>query len=186
MSKMSKTTSSTPKPPAIPDAEALLGKLVAALRPDVGPSTALVGIHTGGVWLAERLHAALAIEMPLGCIDVSFYRDDYASRGLHRGTRTSAIPFAVDGAHIIVVDDVLYTGRTIRAAMNELFDYGRPGRIDLAVLVDRGDRELPVAARYCAHTLTGALSAAQELVLERDGDDVKSSLRLTLKEKCDA
>jgi pyrimidine operon attenuation protein/uracil phosphoribosyltransferase len=170
----------------IPDAEALLGALIEALRADAGPSMALVGIHTGGVWLAERLHAALGLAMPLGSIDVSFYRDDYASRGLHRGTRTSSIPFDVDGAHIVIVDDVLYTGRTIRAAMNELFDYGRPGRIDLAVLVDRGGRELPIFARYCAHTLTGQLPATQELVLTRIGNDTQSTLSLTLKEKRDA
>ncbi len=174
------------KTPQIPDAEALLGALIEALRKDAGPSMALVGIHTGGVWLAERLHAALGLTMPLGSIDVSFYRDDYASRGLHRGTRTSSIPFDVDGAHIVIVDDVLYTGRTIRAAMNELFDYGRPGRIDLAVLVDRGGRELPISARYCAHTLAGPLSASQELVLTRSGSESQSILSLTLKEKRDA
>lgn len=170
----------------IPDAEALLGKLVDLLRPDAGKDMALVGIHTGGVWLAERLHAMLGLEMPLGCIDVSFYRDDYASRGLHRGPRASSIPFEVDGARIVIVDDVLYTGRTIRAAMNELFDYGRPGRIDLAVLVDRGGRELPIAARYCAHTLNEPLPAGQELVLARGGDDANAPLSLTLKDKSDA
>jgi len=174
-----------PKSPRIPDAETLLGILIEALRPDASPRMALVGIHTGGVWLAERLHAALGLTMPLGSIDVSFYRDDFASRGLHRGTRTSAIPFDVDGAHIVIVDDVLYTGRTIRAAMNELFDYGRPGRIDLAVLVDRGGRELPIFARYCAHTLSGSLPATQELVLTRSGNDAQSTLSLTLKEKRD-
>ena len=183
---MSKSTAPAKNTPRIPDAEALLGTLVEALRPDAGPHMALVGIHTGGVWLAERLHAALGLSMPLGSIDVSFYRDDYASRGLHRGAHTSSIPFDVDGAHIVIVDDVLYTGRTIRAAMNELFDYGRPGRIDLAVLVDRGGRELPIFARYCAHTLGGPLPAAQELVLTRTGNDAQSTLSLTLKDSHDA
>ena len=172
--------------PYIPDAEALLGALVEALHADAGPHMALVGIHTGGVWLAERLHAALGLSMPLGSIYVSYYRDDYGSRGLRRGTRSSSIPFDVDGANIVIVDDVLYTGRTIRAAMNELFDYGRPGRIDLAVLVDRGGRELPIFARYCAHTLGAPLPPAQELVLTRAGDDVHSPLGLTLKDKPDA
>ena len=179
----------TPNPPFIPDAEALLGALVETLRADATPQMALVGIHTGGVWLAERLHAALVLKMPLGCIDVSYYRDDYASRGsrgLPRGHKASSIPFEVEGAHIVIVDDVLYTGRTIRAAMNELFDYGRPGRIDLAVLVDRGGRELPIFARYRAYTLGAPLPATQELVLERAGDEVHSPLSLTLKEKSDA
>lgn len=182
----------TPNPPFIPDAEALLGALVEALRADATPDMALVGIHTGGVWLAERLHAALGLSMPLGCIDVSYYRDDYGSRAnrgqrnLPRGNKASSIPFEVEGAHIVIVDDVLYTGRTIRAAMNELFDYGRPGRIDLAVLVDRGGRELPIFARYRAYTLSAPLPPAQELVLTRAGDEIHSPLSLTLKEKLDA
>ena len=179
------STPETPTPP-LPDAETLLANLITALRPDAGPDMMLVGIHTGGVWLAERLHAALGLSTPLGCIDVSFYRDDYASRGLHRGTKTSAIPFPVDGAHIVIVDDVLYTGRTIRAAMNELFDYGRPGRIDRAVLVDRGARELPIYARYCAHTLPVPLGNTKELVLTRAGDQALARLSLTLKDKTDA
>ena len=164
----------------LPEAEALLALLVEQMRPQAGPDMALVGIHTGGVWLAERLHAALGLEIPPGSIDVSFHRDDYSSRNLHPGTRASSLGFAVEGAHIVIVDDVLYTGRTIRAAMNELFDYGRPGRIDLAVLIDRGDRELPICARYCAHTLAEPLPAAQELVLTRADD---GSLSLTLKER---
>jgi len=170
-------------PPALPDAEALLAALVEQMRPQAGPEMALVGIHTGGVWLAERLHKALGLSMPMGSIDVSFYRDDYSSRSLHPGTKASSLPFDVDGAHIVIVDDVLYTGRTIRAALNELFDYGRPGRIDLAVLVDRGGRELPICARYCAKTLIDDLPATKELVLARASDN---SLSLTLTERRDA
>lgn len=170
-------------PPPLPEAEALLALLVEQMRPHACPEMALVGIHTGGVWLAERLHAALGLTTPQGSIDVSFHRDDYSSRSLHPGTRTSSLGFDVNGAHIVIVDDVLYTGRTIRAAMNELFDYGRPGRIDLAVLVDRGGRELPICARYCAKTLTEPLPATQELVLTRAGDN---SLSLTQKERRDA
>ena len=170
-------------PPALPDAEALLAALVEQMRPQAGPEMALVGIHTGGVWLAERLHKALGLSMPMGSIDVSFYRDDYSSRSLHPGTKASSLPFDVDGAHIVIVDDVLYTGRTIRAALNELFDYGRPGRIDLAVLVDRGGREIPICARYCAKTLAEALPAAKELVLTRADDN---SLSLTLMERRNA
>lgn len=151
----------------IPDAEQLCQTLAESLRPQITPATALVGIHTGGVWLAERLHAALGLSQPLGSIDVSFYRDDYGSKGLHPQPQRSDIPFDMEGAHIIIVDDVLYTGRTTRAALNELFDYGRPSRVELAVLVDRGGRELPIAPRYCAFTLPEPLPCGQSLQLER-------------------
>ena len=154
----------------IPDAEALCRQLAEQMRPHVTADTALVGIHTGGLWLAERLHALLCIRAPLGAIDVSFYRDDYGSKGLHARPQRTEIPFNVDGAPVILVDDVLYTGRTTRAALNELFDFGRPARVDLAVLVDRGSRELPIAARYCAHTLTDPLPATQNLELQRTAE----------------
>ena len=133
---------------ALPDAEDLLAGLIECMRASVTPDTALIGIHTGGVWLAERLHKALALRQPLGTIDVSFYRDDYGSRGLHAKVRPSDIPFEVGDADIVLVDDVLHTGRTIRAAMNELFDYGRPQSIRLAALIDRGGRQLPIAAQF--------------------------------------
>ena len=153
----------------LPDAEALCIALAEAMRPHVDPAaTALVGIHTGGVWVAERLHAALGLKIPPGSINVSFYRDDFSQRGLPANAKTSQIPFDVEGAHIVIVDDVLYPGRTIRAAMNELFDYGRPARIDLAVLTDRGGRELPIAPSFCPHSLS--LPAAQILALERAED----------------
>jgi len=173
------------KLPKLPDAEALLGALVVAMRPHAGPAMALVGIHTGGVWLAQRLHAALGLTVPLGSIDVSFHRDDHSSKGLRRPAKVSSIPFDVAAAEIVIVDDVLNTGRTIRAAMNELYDYGRPARIDLAVLVDRGGRELPICARFCAHTMKDSLPASQELVLARAGDDVSSLLSLKLKDRPD-
>lgn len=153
-------------PPKLPDAEQLLTRLVAAMQPQVSPRTALVGIRTGGAWIAESLHQRLGLTTPLGTMDVSLYRDDFNRRGLKKGSKPSAIPFEVEDAHVVIVDDVLYTGRTIRAAMNELFDYGRPARIDLAVLVDRGGRELPISATWCADALS--LPAAQNLVLERD------------------
>ena len=130
----------------LPDAEQLLQALIARMRPDVGPDTGLVGIHTGGVWLAERLHDALGLAIPCGALDVSFYRDDYEQIGLHRDVKRSDIPFEVEGRPLVLVDDVLFTGRTIRAAMNELFDYGRPKSIRLAALIDRGGRELPIHA----------------------------------------
>lgn len=160
------------------DAEALYRQLAEQMRPHVTPATALVGIYTGGLWLAERLHAELGIAQPLGAIDVSFYRDDYGSKGLHARPQKTEIPFDVDGAHVILVDDVLYTGRTTRAALNELFDFGRPARVELAVLADRGGRELPIAARYCAHTLAEPLPREQNLDLKRD-EAGRFSLELT-------
>lgn len=161
----------------LPKAEELIEQLVAQMRSSVSPDTGLVGIHTGGAWLAERLHAELDLAAPLGSIDVAFYRDDLGSRGLHTKARRSDIPFDVEGCPVVIVDDVLYTGRTTRAALNELFDYGRPARVDLAVLVDRGGRELPIEARYCAHRLGQPLSPNRTLQLGRDADGA-FSLRL--------
>lgn len=157
-------------PITLPDAEALFDTLLERLRPEIAPDTAIVGIHTGGVWLAERLHAALDLAPPPGSIDVSFYRDDFGAKGLPARPQRSEIPFDVDGADILIVDDVLYTGRTTRAALNELFDYGRPARVRLAVLIDRGGRELPVAAQYCALTLPSPLPPSQILELARAQD----------------
>jgi pyrimidine operon attenuation protein/uracil phosphoribosyltransferase len=137
----------------LPDAEQLLASLADQLRPNVNEATGLVGIYTGGVWLAERLHEHLKISLPVGSLDVSFYRDDFGQIGLHPQVKPSDIQFQVEGSHIILVDDVLFTGRTIRAAINELFDYGRPASIRLATLVDRGGRELPIAAQYIAASL---------------------------------
>lgn len=104
----------------------------------------MIGIHTGGAWLAEQLHQRLAIKEPLGTLDISFYRDDFTRIGMNPQVKPSQIPFPVEERHIILVDDVLQTGRTIRAAMNEIFDYGRPASIILATLVERGGRELPI------------------------------------------
>ncbi|MHB8472942.1 MAG: bifunctional pyr operon transcriptional regulator/uracil phosphoribosyltransferase PyrR [Gammaproteobacteria bacterium] len=106
----------------------------------------MVGIHTGGVWIAQRLHALLGLDQPLGGLDISFYRDDFTRIGMNPQVQPSNLPFNVDDRHIILVDDVLHTGRTIRAALNELFDYGRPASILLAVLVERSGRELPIQA----------------------------------------
>lgn len=106
----------------------------------------MVGIHTGGVWIAERLHQLLAIDTPIGTLDISFYRDDFSRIGMHPQVKPSNLPFDVDDRHIILVDDVLQSGRTIRAAMNEIFDYGRPASVLLATLVDRSGRELPIQA----------------------------------------
>ncbi len=104
----------------------------------------MIGIHTGGVWVAQQLHLQLSINEPLCTLDISFYRDDFTRIGMNPQVKPSSLPLSIDDRHIILVDDVLYTGRTIRAAMNELFDYGRPASIILAVLVERDGRELPI------------------------------------------
>ncbi len=153
----------------LPDAEKLYNNLVRKIQPYIGENVALIGIHTGGVWLAERLHKELGVRLPLGLLDVSFYRDDFNKIGLHPQVKPSNIPFEVDNCHIILVDDVLYTGRTIRAAINELFDYGRPASIRLATLVDRGERELPIAAQYIGTSLTLPADKMLELKQHNDG-----------------
>lgn len=150
----------------LPDAEALCRELAGRLRPAVSESTGLVGIRTGGAWLAERLHRELGLATPVGSLDISFYRDDFDAAGLRHEVKPSQIPFDVNDRHIVVVDDVLYTGRTVRAAMNELFDYGRPGKIELAALIDRGERQLPIAAQYVGATLS--VPAGKLLRLVRD------------------
>lgn len=104
----------------------------------------MVGIHTGGVWVAQRLHRLLGLAEPLGTLDISFYRDDFTRIGVHPQVRPSHLPVAVDGRHLILVDDVLQTGRTIRAALNVLFDYGRPRSVILATLTERDGRQLPI------------------------------------------
>lgn len=106
----------------------------------------LVGIHTGGAWVAEALHQSLETEIPLGTLDIAFYRDDFSQAGMNPQVRPSNLPFDVDDRVIVLVDDVLHTGRTVRAALNEIFDYGRPAAVLLVALVDRGGRELPFAA----------------------------------------
>lgn len=159
----------TTKPmPAIelPDAEAQCVELAELIRPRLHPDTVLVGIHSGGVWIARRLQELLEQTNEIGLIDVSFYRDDYREKGLHPRVKPTSIPFDVEGRPLILVDDVLYTGRTTRAAINELFDYGRPASIQLAVLADRGQRQLPICADFCTWRVN--LDPSQELVLSAD------------------
>jgi pyrimidine operon attenuation protein/uracil phosphoribosyltransferase len=127
----------------------------------------LAGITSGGAWLAERLQRDLGLDGDAGVISSAMHRDDFAQRGLSISAQT-VLPFDVDGAHVILVDDVLYTGRTLRAVINELFDYGRPGSVQLAVLADRGGRELPIEAGFCAATVT--VPTGQLLELARDAD----------------
>jgi pyrimidine operon attenuation protein/uracil phosphoribosyltransferase len=165
------------------DAEALYRDLLTQLRAGLeGVSdAAIVGIHSGGAWLAQRLAADLGLEARLGSIDVSFYRDDYAKKGLHPDVKPTHIPFNVDGAVIVLVDDVLYTGRTTRAAINVLFDYGRPARIMLAALADRAGRELPVAADFVAAHVE--LAPGQSLSLQREvGGERDNLLSLTIED----
>lgn len=152
----------------IPDAEQLLDTLADGIRPLLDDNIALVGIHSGGAWLAERLQTMLGGNLPLGTLDISFYRDDFNRIGLHPQIKPTQIPFEVEGRHIILIDDVLYTGRTIRGAMNELFDYGRPAKITLAVLVDRGGREMPVEAQLIGTKLE--LEPQQSLDLQKKDD----------------
>jgi pyrimidine operon attenuation protein/uracil phosphoribosyltransferase len=150
------------------DAEALYGELRRGVQRLLQPDSRLVGIWSGGAWLAERLQADLQRPGAHGVLSSTLHRDDYGSRGLASGTDATVLPFEIDGAHILLVDDVLYTGRTIRAALNELFDFGRPASVQLAVLVDRGGRELPVEAGFAAAKV--ALPAAQRLSLARAED----------------
>jgi len=138
---------------SLPDAHSLITQLADAIAPTLTPETYIVGIHTGGVWVAECLHALLKSAQPLGTLDISFYRDDFSRIGLHPQVKPSNLPFDLEGRDILLVDDVLHSGRTVRAAMNELFDYGRPATIRLAVLIDRGDHELPVRPDFVGLTL---------------------------------
>ncbi|MES2973740.1 MAG: bifunctional pyr operon transcriptional regulator/uracil phosphoribosyltransferase PyrR [Pseudomonadota bacterium] len=153
------------------DAEALYKELLRGVRALLGADTRLVGITSGGAWLAERLQKDLQLADEPGVISSAMHRDDFAQRGLSSGGQTM-LPFDVNGADIIVLDDVLYTGRTIRAVLNELFDYGRPGSVRLAVLVDRGGRELPIQADFAAARVV--LPATGQLALARDDDGVFS------------
>ena len=150
------------------DAEALYRTLLEQVRTGLAgvPDAAIVGIHSGGAWLAERLAGDLDLKNRLGFIDVSFYRDDYAKKGLHPDVKPTHIGFNVDGATIVLVDDVLFTGRTTRASINVRFDYGRPQCIRLAALADRGGRELPVAPDFVGVRTT--LEPGQSLSLARD------------------
>ncbi len=152
------------------DAEALYGALRDGVRRLLADrrDPALVGIWSGGAWLAARLQADLGLPGEAGVISSTLHRDDFAERGLAAGAGVTKLPFAVDGRHILLIDDVLYTGRTTRAVINELFDFGRPASVTLAVLVDRGGRELPIAAAFAAARIV--LPAAQKLSLARDDD----------------
>lgn len=153
------------------DAEALYREMLRGVQLICRAETRLVGITSGGAWLAERLQRDLKLPGQAGTISSAMHRDDFAQRGLSSGGQT-LLPFDVNGADILVLDDVLYTGRTIRAVINELFDYGRPASVKLAVLVDRGGRELPVQADFAAARV--ALGENQSLALARSETGVFS------------
>lgn len=150
------------------DAESLYAELRHGVAGLMRPDSVLVGIWSGGAWLAERLQRDLARAGAPGVISSTLHRDDFSERGLASGTDATSLPFAIDGAHIVLVDDVLYTGRTVRAVVNELFDFGRPASVTLAVLVDRGGRELPIAPAFAAAKIV--LPTTQKLTLARVDD----------------
>ncbi len=161
------------------DANALYVELLKGVRQMRNADTQLVGITSGGAWLAEKLHAELGLSGKPGIISSAMHRDDFAQRGMASSAQTQ-IPFDVNGADIVLLDDVLYTGRTIRAVLNELFDFGRPARVQLAVLVDRGGRQLPIEASFAAARVS--LPADQLLALARDADG-KLSFKVEKKDK---
>ena len=135
------------------DIDATIAYMADELRPQLIRRPLMIGIHTGGAWVAERLHRLLALAEPLGTLDISFYRDDFTRVGVNPTVKTSNLPVNIEDRHVILIDDVLQTGRTIRAGLNEIFDYGRPASVTLAVLLNRDGRELPIEAQVVGHHL---------------------------------
>jgi len=149
--------------------EPLIERLTAALKPlfDTSDQPIIVGIETGGYLIARELYQRIQPQTELGKLNITFYRDDFTKIGLHPAVKPSSLPTDIDGKTIILVDDVLYSGRTVRAAMNELFDYGRPEKILLAILIDRGGRELPIQADFIGHSM----SLADDEQIKLEGTD---------------
>lgn len=135
-------------PELIMNPDLLLDRLEASLRDVINQrqldDPVMIGIHTGGGWIAEQLHQRLGLSEPLGLLDISFYRDDFSQIGMHPEVKPSHLPFRVEGRNILLIDDVIHTGRTIRAALNEIFDYGRPAQVVLGVLIERDGRQIPL------------------------------------------
>ncbi len=165
----------------LPNPENLLADITAQIKAQLKPNSALIGIHSGGVWLMNRILQSMAQDsanaavqfgaaqfgpLQFGTLDAALYRDDYNQRGLKSESKPSNIAFDVQDKHIILIDDIFYTGRTTRAAMNELFDYGRPASITLAVLINRGGAELPIAPQIVGAKIL--LNANQNLQLSQD------------------
>ena len=155
---------------------ALLDKLSSDLRNLLNSrnieNPLMIGIHTGGVWVAKELHKNLNIEQPLGTLNINFYRDDFTRIGMHPQVQPSNLPFNIDDQHIVLVDDVLHTGRTIRAALNEIFDFGRPASVMLAVLVERDCRELPISADVAATRITLKQNQHIKLSCDENNDNL--------------
>lgn len=167
---------------ATEDVAVLMERLAEGLRRQIDArglaSPVMVGIRTGGVWVAAKLHPLLGIQTPLGALNINFYRDDFTRIGMHPEVTPSDLPFTVDDRHIVLVDDVLFTGRTIRAALNEIFDYGRPASVTLCVLVERNGREIPIQADVVGQSLT---LSDREYVKLRGPDPL--TLEMTIRER---
>jgi pyrimidine operon attenuation protein/uracil phosphoribosyltransferase len=168
----------TSQPPV--DVERAIDYMAQQLRPFLERNPLLIGIYTGGVWIAQRLHDRLAITEPIGTLDIAFYRDDFTRIGMHPQVKTSNLPVNVEDRHVILIDDVLHTGRTIRAALNEIFDYGRPASVTLAVLVQRDGRELPIEANVVGHTIS--LKSNQHVKLTSASPTGEGKLELKIQE----
>jgi pyrimidine operon attenuation protein / uracil phosphoribosyltransferase len=168
----------------LPDPENLLAEITLKVKAQIAlngvENSALVGIHSGGVWIMRRILETIDKEMPYGLLDAALYRDDFAERGLKASPKPAQIPFNVQDTHIILIDDIFYTGRTTRAAMNELFDYGRPASIQLAVLINRGGAQLPITPNIVGANIL--LNPNQSLQLSQD---TKNKLHLTLETQND-
>lgn len=164
----------------IPNAETLLTKVTQDIAAIANAQTAIVGIHRGGVWMMERILPTLDASIPFGTLDAALYRDDYAQRGLKSTTQPANIPFDVNDKHIILIDDIFYTGRTARAAMNELFDYGRPANITLSVLINRGGAQLPIKPQITGAEMPIAANEQFKLTKTPEGQ-----LHLALEQKED-
>lgn len=153
--------------PELPDTAALLDTLEQQLRAAISQrqlaDPAMIGIHSGGAWIAEQLHPRLGIREPLGRLNISFYRDDFSAIGMHPQVKPSVLPFRVEGRNLLLIDDVFFTGRTVRAALNEIFDYGRPAQVVLGVLLERDGRQIPLRPDCAGGTL--ALQPGQSIKL---------------------
>jgi len=165
----------------LPNPEDLLAKVSAQVADLIQADTAIIGIHSGGVWMMERILSDIEQTVPHGTLDASLYRDDFAQRGLKDEPQPANIPFDVKGKHIILIDDIFYTGRTTRAAINELFDYGRPASITLAVLINRGGAQLPIKPQIIGADLPLKANEHLQLSLTTQG-----KLNITLEKKQDA
>jgi len=159
----------------LPNPETLLAEITAKIAVQINANTALVGIHSGGVWMMQRILESINQDIPHGMLDATMYRDDYNQRGLKSEPKPANISFDVSDKHIILIDDIFYTGRTTRAAMNELFDYGRPASIQLAVLINRGGAQLPIVPNIIGATIL--LKSDQNLQLTQD---TKGKLQLAI------